>query len=127
MVDEQISIIKIYDVLVVTMPADADDATITALQEQVLSAVDRHVPKGVVMDISAVEALDSFFARTIVETVNMVALMGGRSVIVGMRPSVAITATQLGLSFKLSKMSSAVNVERALEMLREEDPRRHEP
>lgn len=125
--DERISIVKIYDVLMVTMPADADDAAISALQEQVLTAVERHVPKGLVLDISAVEALDSFFARTVVETANMVSLMGGGTVLVGMRPSVAITATQLGLSFKLSKVRSAVNVERALEMLRKESPPRHKP
>ena len=50
----------------------------------------------------------------------MVALMGGRTVLVGVRPSVAIAAIQLGLSFKFSKVRFAVNVERALEILREE-------
>jgi anti-anti-sigma factor len=120
MVEEPVSIIKIYDVLIVTMPADADDATITALQAQVLRAVERHVPKGLVLDVSAVAALDSFFARTILETASMVALMGGRTVLVGVRPSVAIAAIQLGLSFKFSKVRFAVNVERALEILREE-------
>ncbi len=127
MVDERISIIKVYDVLIVTMPDDADDAAISALQEQVLRAVERHDCKALVLDISAVEALDSFFARTIVETAHMVALMGGRTVLVGMRPSVAITATQLGLSFKLTQVSSAINVERALDMLREKAPRRNRP
>jgi rsbT antagonist protein RsbS len=62
-----------------------------------------------------VETLDSFFARTVVETVQMVALMGGRTVVVGMRPSVAITATQLGLT--LGDALTALDMDRALDIL----------
>ena len=68
-----------------------------------------------ILDISAVETLDSFFARTIAETAQMVALMGGRTVIAGMRPSVAITTTQLGLT--LGGAMTALDVDRALDML----------
>ena len=71
--------------------------------------------KGVVLDISAVETLDSFFARTVAETAQMVDLMGGRTIIAGMRPAVAVTATQIGLS--LGKIETALNVERALDRL----------
>jgi rsbT antagonist protein RsbS len=77
--------------------------------------MERYNPKGLVLDISAVESLDSFFARTIVETARMVALMGGQTVIAGMHPSVAITATQLG--FTLGNVLTALDVDRALEIL----------
>ena len=99
----------------VAMPADPDDATISALQEEVLQAMDRFNAKALVLDISAVETLDSFFARTVVETARMVGLMGGKTVIAGMRPSVAITATQLG--FTLNNVMTALDVDRALDIL----------
>lgn len=115
MADERIAVIKVRDILMVTMPPDPDDLTVTALQEQVLQAMGQFNAKGLVLDISAVESLDSFFARTVVETARMVALMGGRTVITGMHPSVAITATQLG--FTLGSVITALDVDRALDVL----------
>lgn len=115
MVVEGISVLKIRDVLMVTVPSDPDDQTISALQDRVLQAMERHGAKGLVMDISTVETLDSFFARTLAETAQMVALMGGRTVIAGMRAPVAITATQLGLA--LGGIEAALNVDRALDLL----------
>ena len=112
---EGISVIKVRDILMVTVPPDADDNTISALQDQVLQAMERYQVKGLVLDISTVETLDSFFARTVVETVQMVALMGGRTVVAGMRPSVAITATQFGLT--LGNALTALDVDRALDMM----------
>ena len=110
-----ISVIRVRDLLMVTMPADPDDPTISALQEKVLTAMEQHEAKGVVLDISSVETLDSFFARTVAETAQMVELMGGRTIIAGMRPAVAITATQIGLS--LGKIETALNVDRALDLV----------
>jgi len=115
MADDNIAVIKVHDVLMVTMPADPDDATVSALQEKVLAAMQQSEAAGVILDISAVETLDSFFARTIAETAQMVALIGGRTVIAGMRPSVAITTTQLGLT--LGGAMTALDVDRALDML----------
>lgn len=115
MANERISVIRVRDVLLVTMPADPDDSTITALQEEVLQAMDRFDAHGLILDISAVETLDSFFARTVVETTRMVELMGGQTVIAGMRPSVAITATQLGFTF--GRAQTALDVDYALDRL----------
>ena len=115
MSDERIAVIKVRDILMVTMPPDPDDLTVSALQEQVLQAMGKYNAKGLVLDISAVESLDSFFARTVVETARMVGLMGGQTVITGMHPSVAITATQLG--FTLSSVMTALDVDRALDIL----------
>jgi rsbT antagonist protein RsbS len=75
----------------------------------------RHEAKGLVLDISTVQTLDSFFARTVAETVQMVALMGGRTVLAGMRANVAVTATQLGLT--VGNALTALDVDRAFELL----------
>lgn len=110
-----ISVIKVRNVMMVTMPADPDDSTISDLQEKVLDSMERYGAKGLVLDISAVDTVDSFFARTMAETAQMVALLGGRTVIAGMRPSVAITTTQLGLS--LGRAVTALDVDRALDLM----------
>jgi len=72
-----ISVIRVGDVLLVTVPAEPDDDTISMLQQRVLDDMDQSQAKGLVMDISTVDTLDSFFARTVAETAKMVALMGG--------------------------------------------------
>ena len=115
MIGENISVIRIRDVLLVTMPPDPDDASVNILQEKVMSAMERYRAKGLVLDISAVRTLDSFFARVVAETAQMVVLMGGKTVISGMQPSVAITATQLGLT--LGGALTALNVDLALEII----------
>jgi rsbT antagonist protein RsbS len=125
MTEESLSIIKIRDVLMVTMPADPDDATVSALQERVLLTMERSSARGVVLDVSAVESLDSFFARMIAETTRMVGLMGGRTVLTGMRPSVAITITQLGLT--LGKTRTALSVDRAFDILGDESQQVQKP
>jgi rsbT antagonist protein RsbS len=115
MADVSISVVKVRNVLMITMPPDPDDMTVSAMQEQVLHAMARYEAKGLVLDISAVDTLDSFFARTVAETAQMVALLGGVTVIAGMRPSVAITVTQLGLT--LGNTHTALDVDRALDMV----------
>jgi rsbT antagonist protein RsbS len=122
MTNQNISLVKVRDTLLVTMPAEPDDVTVTTFQEDVLGAMEKYRPKGLVLDISGVETLDSFFARTISETSRMVAMMGGQTVIAGMRPSVAITATQLGLT--LGGTLTALTVDRALDLLAHPHPRR---
>jgi len=116
MASESISVIKLQDLLLVTVPPDPDDETLCALRDQVLQAMARHESKGLVLDISTVQTLDSFFARTIAETAQMVALMGGRTVLAGMRASVAVTSTQLGL--KVEHAQTALDVDRALDLLK---------
>ncbi|MEJ2081940.1 MAG: STAS domain-containing protein [Acidobacteriota bacterium] len=115
MAHEDISVIRLRDLLLVTVPPDPDDQTISVLQERVLDAMARQDCRGLVLDISTVQILDSFFARTVAETVQMVSLMGGRTVLAGMRASVAITATQLGLT--MGKALTALDVDRAFDLL----------
>ena len=113
-----LSVIKIHDILMVTVPPEPDDDTISMLQERVLKSMDQYAAKGLILDISTVQTLDSFFARTIVETGQMVKLMGGITVIAGMQPSVAITAVQLGLTFE--GILTSLDVERAMESINNE-------
>ena len=111
---EAISVLKIRNLLLVTMPADPDDSTVAALQEQTLEAMTHFAVRGLVLDLSKVEILDSYFARTVAETAQMVALMGGETIIAGMKPSVAITATELGIS--LGRTRTVMTVDRALDL-----------
>lgn len=112
---DSIPIVKIRDILLVTMPADPADAAISQFQESITQQMARWNPNGVVVDLSVVAALDSFFARTLVETGSMVRLMGGRMVVCGMSPPVAITLIQLGLT--LGRLETALDVDRALDLL----------
>jgi rsbT antagonist protein RsbS len=112
--NEAISVIRVRNVLLVTMPADPDDSTITDLQDRTLEAMSSQNVQGLVLDLSKVEILDSYFARTVSETAQMVSLMGGNTIIAGMRPSVAITATELGVT--LGRTRTVMTVDRALEL-----------
>jgi rsbT antagonist protein RsbS len=118
--NQSISIVNVRGMLMVTMPSDPDDSTVTSLQNRVLAALERHNSASVVLDISAVETLDSFFAQTVSETARMVAVMGGRTIVVGMRPAVAVTATQIGIT--LGNIETALTVDRALSMAIEGPP-----
>lgn len=112
-----IAVIRLADTLLVSVPADPDDGTISDLQVQVMGAMEQSSAEGLILDISTVETVDSFFARTITETVQMVSLMGGVTVLTGMRASVAITATQLGVD--MTAIPAALNADRALALLQE--------
>ena len=112
---ENITVVRIRDILMVTMPPDPDDATIRGLQEKALDSMEQHSARVLVLDITAVDTVDSYFARTISETAQMVSLMGGRTVVAGMQPAVAIAATQLGLAFRRVEM--ALSVDKALDLV----------
>jgi len=109
------AITQVFDVLVATFPARPTDNAVETLQEEVLTEMAETNPRGVIIDISDVTTLDSFFARAITETADMVTLLGGHAIVVGMRPSVAITAAELG--FGLGEIETARNTDHALEML----------
>ncbi len=106
---------EVYGVLIASFPGTPTDQAVDSLQEELLQQVDDRQPSGVVLDISRVTTLDSFFARVISETASMVALMGSEVVVVGMRPSVAITAAELGYGF--DDIQTARGVDHALSVL----------
>jgi len=109
------AVTQVFDVLIATFPTQPRDQAVDDLQESILRKMEETHPRGVVLDISGVTTLDSFFARVISETAGMVSLMGGRAIVVGMRPSVAITAAELG--FDLGDVETARNTDHALSML----------
>ena len=109
------AVTRVFDVLVATVPSDPVDRMIDDLQKDILQQIDEHQPRGVVLDISNVTTLDSFFARVIAETADMIALLGGEAIVVGMRPSVAITAAELGFTF--DGIETARSTDHALSML----------
>lgn len=111
-----IAVLHLNDILLVSVPPDPDDDTVALLQLEVLRALERTNALGLVLDISTVETVDSYFARTVSETVHMVQLMGGLTVLSGMRASVAVTTTQLGLN--LGGTATALDVDRAMTKLR---------
>lgn len=112
---DSIAVNKIRNILLVTVPSDPDDQTIAVLQEKVLGAMSKYNARGVILDISVVGTLDSYFARTLAETCQMVSLMGGQSVVSGMQADVAIAATQLGLT--LDNIETSLDVDIALDIL----------
>ena len=103
---------RLGSILMVTVPSDPDDDTISDLQVRILSSMEGSTALGLILDISTVQTVDSFFARTITETVQMVSLMGGITVLSGMQAAVAVTTTQLGLT--LGSIPTALNVDRAI-------------
>lgn len=118
MIINNISVVKVRDILLVTIPGDPDDQSVSMFQNSLLHAMQQFESKGVILDLSQVGTLDSYFARTIIETAQMVSLMGGRTVFAGMQVGVAITATQLGLS--LDRMQAALSVDRAFDLLEQQ-------
>jgi rsbT antagonist protein RsbS len=110
---QEAAIVRVRDILLVTLPPDPDDSLIAAFQDTVMDAFEQSMAKALIFDLSAVETFDSFLARTVSETASMVALMGGRTSVAGMRPVVAITVVQLGL--RLPRVHPALTVDQALD------------
>lgn len=109
------SVVRVHNVLLATFPTNPTDRTIENLQESVLERMEEESPKGVILDLSGIEAVDSFIARTISETAGMVSLMGGQAILVGIPPTVAITAAELG--YDLGDVEKARDTDHAFEYL----------
>ena len=113
---ERIPILKMGDFLLVTIQVDMHDRLAMTLQDDLTSRiVDAHA-KGVLIDISALEIVDSFIGRMLADIAAMARVLDAETVVVGMRPAVAITLVELGLS--LTGVRTALNVERGMDLLR---------
>lgn len=115
MPDDEFSVVRVSGILLATFPAQVTDRSVTRLQEEILSSFENHRPEGVVLDISSVSVMDSFFARAVTDTADMVQLMGGDTVVVGMQPNVAITAAELG--YDLGTATTVRTTDQAFELL----------
>jgi rsbT antagonist protein RsbS len=102
--------------LLVTIQVDMHDQLALRLQDDLTNAIQAKGAKGVLIDISALEMVDSFMGRMISEMSGMARILDARTVLVGMQPAVAITLVELGLS--LPGIDTALNVERGMRLLK---------
>ncbi|MES4884874.1 STAS domain-containing protein [Streptomyces sp. NPDC000349] len=114
-VSDRVPVLRLADVLLVTLQGDLHDSTAQQLQDDLAEAIVRNGATGVIMDISGVEIVDSFLGRVLAEIAGQTDLLAARTVVVGMRPAVAITLVELGLT--LPGVHTALNTEVALELL----------
>jgi rsbT antagonist protein RsbS len=115
---QRIPILKVGRVLVVPIQTDMDDRTVVHLQERILSELERTRARGVLIDISLLEMVDSFIGRMLSDIASMARIMDARTVVVGIQPAVAITLVELGL--ELSGVSTVLNVDEGIKLLRED-------
>jgi len=102
--------------LLVTIQIDMHDQLALSLQDDLTRAIEKSSAKGVLIDISALEMVDSFIGRMIADISGMARILDAKTVLVGMQPAVAITLVELGLS--LPGVATALNVERGMQLLR---------
>ena len=113
---ERIPILRMGDLLLVTIQVDMHDQLALGLQEDLTTQIQRTNAKGVLIDISSLDMVDSFIGRMIGNLSRMSRILDARTVVVGMRPAVAITLVELGMS--LEGVQTALDVERGMTLLR---------
>src|SRR3954467_4739059 len=113
---DRIPILKLGEALLVTIQVDMHDRMAMALEEDLTSRIVEVGAKGVLIDISALEIVDSFIGRTLANIAMIAKVLDAVTVVVGMRPAVAITLVELGLS--LPGVRTALNAERGMAMIR---------
>ncbi|MFC6091829.1 STAS domain-containing protein [Saccharothrix sp. BKS2] len=119
---ERVPILEIEGILLVSIQIDLHDQSVLALQEDLAERISASGAHGVVIDISAVEIVDSFIGRMFATIASLSRLFDADTVVVGMRPAVAITLVELGLT--LGGVRTALNLERGMRILRELGTRR---
>jgi rsbT antagonist protein RsbS len=112
---ERIPILRMGRFLLVTIQIEMDDQIAVALQEDLTRQIEKTGARGVLLDISGVETVDSFIGRMIGNISAMSLILDARTVVVGMQPAVAITLVELGLT--LPGVRTALNVERGMSLL----------
>ncbi len=109
---ERIPILKMGELLLVTIQVDMHDRLALTLQDDLMSQIVKHRARGVLIDISTLEMVDSFIGRMLGSIASMASLLDADTVVVGMQPSVAITLVELGLSLK--GIRTALDVEKGM-------------
>jgi len=120
---DRIPILRMGRSLLVTIQVDLQDRTAVALQDDLSAKIEETGADGVLIDISALEIVDSFVGRMLSTISGIARVLDATVVVVGMQPAVAITLVELGLS--LEGVRTALNVERGMAMLRTAQDRGH--
>ncbi|WP_380791467.1 STAS domain-containing protein [Streptomyces albidoflavus] len=113
---DRVPVLQIGDVLLVSIQVDLEDRTVLDLQDDLSKRIVDTGSRGVVIDISALEIVDSFVGRMLATVAAISRVLGAETVVVGMRPAVAITLVELGLT--LGGVRTALNLEAGLAALR---------
>ena len=113
---ERIPILRMGEFLLVTIQVDMHDRLAVQLQEDLTGAIEKQGSKGVLIDISALDMVDSFIGRMLADISGMARILDAHTVVVGMQPAVAITLVELGMTLK--GVATALNVERGMQFLR---------
>ncbi|MFF0561821.1 STAS domain-containing protein [Streptomyces sp. NPDC020472] len=113
---DRVPVLKIGDILLVSIQVDLEDQMVLDLQDDLSQQIVATSARGVVIDISALEIVDSFVGRMLATTAAISRVLGAETVVVGMRPAVAMTLVELGLS--LGGVRTALNLELGLGYLR---------
>lgn len=112
---ERIPILRLGNALLVTIQVDMHDRLAMTLQDDLTSAITRFHARGVLIDISALEVVDSFIGRILANIASIARILDAETVVVGMQPAVAITLVELGLT--LPGVRTALNVDRGMELM----------
>lgn len=112
---ERIPILKMGDCLLVTIQVDMHDRLAMTLQDDLTNRIAETRARGVLIDISALKVVDSFIGRMLANIAAMARVLDARTVVVGMRPAVAITLVELGLS--LPGVQTALDVEKGMTLI----------
>jgi rsbT antagonist protein RsbS len=112
---ERIPILKMGRYLLITIQVDMHDKLAMSLQDDLMEQIRKTGAQGVLIDISALDIVDSFIGRMLANIAAMARILDADTVVTGMRPAVAITLVELGLS--LPGVRTALNVERGMELL----------
>jgi len=113
---DRIPILKMGEYLLITIQVDMHDRLAITLQEDLTDQIVKHRSHGVLIDISALEMVDSFIGRMLGSIASMARLLDAETVVVGMQPAVAITLVELGLS--MTGVRTALDVEKGMVALR---------
>ncbi len=119
---DRIPVLKIGEILLVSIQVDMDDHTVLQLQDDLTERIVETHASGVIIDITALDIVDSFIGRMLSTIASVSGVLDAETVVVGMRPAVAITLVELGLS--LTGVRTALNVERGMELLARTAPAR---
>ena len=119
---DRIPVLKIGEILLVSIQVDMEDQIALQLQEDLSERIVQTGVHGVIIDITALDIVDSFIGRMLSTIASVSRVLDAETVVVGMRPAVAITLVELGLS--LTGVRTALNVERAMELLADSRPAR---